>query len=213
MTLDGKEVLETMPDFADEPELQGARTMVLPELNLTRKVGFVIGQKPVHVLRHRYALKGQAILDFEKFFNDRRGVWQDFLVPSWHSELGNGETNPNPSASGQPFLNVDWCDYPANYGPADGRLGRYVFLLWDDGTFFAAKVLAVISNAGVTDELELSANLPKAVNPDDSTVIGFLYHCRFASDELEFEYAGTNNARTEMAYLEHVISTPEADVT
>lgn len=212
MTIDGLEVLEVQPAFAQDPELAASRFSTLVELSRARRVGFFPGQKPVHVFSHQYVLRGSVIGELEAFFNRRAGKWQSFLVPSWTAELGVNETNVTSSPSGAPDLFIDWCDYANNYGPADGMLGRYLFILFP-GVFFASKVVGVTaSTPGVVDQLELADNLPTSVSVSDPPVIGFLYHARFTDDELVMEYHGPSNAMTELGFIEVTVSTPEADV-
>lgn len=214
MTIDGKELLEIRPDFADEPDLMANRIASLVDLSPARRLAGYTGQKPVHVLNHKFVLRGSEIAQFEAFFNARAGKWEDFLAPSWTSELGVSETNVTDSPSGAPDLYIDWCDYATHYGPTDGRLGRYLFILWDDGTFFATKVTDVAaSTPNVVDQLTLEDDLPQAVEVANPPMIGFVYNVRFASDELFMEYRGPSNAVTDAGMLEVVISTPETDVT
>lgn len=213
MTLDGFEVLTVRPDFASAPKLVGARANRMVNLSPARSIGFFVGQKPIHTLAHKYVLAGSQIAEMEAFFNERKGRWDTFLVPSWTGELGCGETNLTTSASGAPYLYIDWCDYVDNYGPAEGRLGRHLFVLWDDGTFFTAKVTDVGESVpDVSQRLTLGANLPKQVDPDNSAIVGFLYLARFSSDELELSYAGPGVAECELAFVEQTVSVPEADV-
>lgn len=213
LSLDPDVVLLVRPDFAEPPVLAGGRLNRIVGLSAARRLGFFQGQKPVHSLTHRYILSGADLLEFEAFFNARRGRWQDFLMPSWTGELGCNETNLTSTPQGSPSLNIDWCDYATNYGPADGRLGRYIFILWSDGTFFTSKVNGIFSSTpGVTEELDLANPLPKDVLVTDPPVIGFLYNVRFSSDELELTYSGPGVAAFEMSYVEHVVSTPEIDV-
>lgn len=214
MTLDGKEVFEFRPHFASPPELGASRLASAVSLSPARRQGFFPGKKPLHVLDHEYILRGSDIAAFEAWFNARGGRWEDFVVPSWTSELGVSETNVTNSTSGTASLYIDWCGYAANYGPTAGYLGRYIFILWSDGTFFVAQVNAVASSTpGAEEVLTLATNLPKNVEVDDPPVIGFLYHVRFAVDELELEYSGPNNAQAAMSFVEVAISTPETDVT
>lgn len=214
MTIDGKELFEMRPDFAEEPDLMANRIASMAAVSPARRYVAYTGQKPVHVLNHKFVLRGSQIAEFESFFNARAGKWQDFLVPSWTSELGVSETNVTDSPSGAPDLYVDWCDFATYYGPADGRLGRYLFILWDDGTFFATKVTAVAaSTPNVVEQLTLNDNLPKAVEVANPPMIGFVYNVRFASDELFMEFKGPQNAEVDSGMLEVVTSTPEADVT
>lgn len=213
MTIDGLELFEVRPTFASPPELAANRIAQGIEVSEARRIGFFIGQKPNHVLSHHYVLREDEIETVENFFNARSGKWQSFLVPSYHSELGCGETNVTNSTSGSANLYVDWCDYANNYGPTDGLLGRYVFILWDDGTFFASKVSGVgASVANVHDRLTLATNLPQDVLVSNPPLIGFIYHVRFATDELALEYEGPSNASTDLSFIEITLATPPADV-
>lgn len=215
MTLDGLEVLLTRPDFASPPSLNGSRLATLTDLGRSRRYGAFPGKVATHALSHRYVLRGTEVRDFEDFFNARAGRWQRFLLPSWVYELSNGETNATGSSSGQPNLRIDFCDYAAVFNPAGAetsRLGHYVWILWPDATFFAAKVNSVASStAGVHDTLALASNLPKAVTADHGQLIGFCYAARFAHDDLELTFRGPGTAECEVTYAEDVQSTPAAD--
>ncbi len=214
MTLDGKEIFEFRPDYAQAPELAATLFAVPTDISPAPRIGSFIGQKPIHVMSHRYVLAGDNISAFEAWFNARAGRHEAFLVPSWTAELGVAETNTTDSTVGNADLFIDWCDYANAYGPADDRLGQYVFILWSDGTVFYAEVVGVTDSvADQYDQLELSAELPKDVAVSDPPIIGFLYHARFNSDELAMEYAGNRVAQTEIGFVEVIVSTSEADVT
>lgn len=216
MTIDGKEVFEIRPDFAQAPDIAGARFQTVVSFSPGKRVGFFPGKIAVHSLRHRYVTRGSVTRDLEAFFNARAGRWQSFLLPSWVYELSNGTTNTTGSASGQPNLRIDWCDYGTYFDPTHAelsRLGHYVFVLWPDGTTFFSRVNSMGANsAGVFETLVLATNLPAVVGGNHDAIIGFLYEVRFADDELELEYHGPNAAACEIAYLEHVTSTPVADI-
>lgn len=214
MTIDGKELLEIRPDFADRPRMNATRFSRMSQQGQARRIGFFPGKKAVHTLNHRYVLRGANVDAFEAFFNARRGRHESFLVPSYVAELGCGTTNVTGSPAAGTDLYIDWCDYETLYGPVEGFLGQYIFILWPDGTFFATEVEAVAASvADVHDRLTLADALPKDVTTDDGQVIGFCYDVRFMSDEIELEYVGLDCAMAEIAFIEDVDSEPEADET
>lgn len=214
MTIDGYEVLEIRPDFASDIEVEVAGTTLGKQLGEARSFFQFPTQRPIHSLPRDYVLSAADGVAFENFFDACAGQWKAFLVPSYCSELGVSETNSTGSTSGTPDLYIDWCDYENQFAPVAGNLGRYVFILWDDGTFFAAKVLSVsATSVGVYDKLELASNLPKAVSVTNPPMVGFVYLVNFASDELEMEYYGDSRVALTAPMIESLISTPAADVT
>jgi hypothetical protein len=216
MTIDGKEVLQIRPDFAEAPDITGTRFSTMVGIGSARRTGFFPGKVPLHAIRHKYVLRGTIAKDYEKFFNDRAGRWQSFLLPSWVYELSNGTTNTTGSSSGQPNLRIDWCDYGTYFDPTHAeltRLGHYIFILWPDGTTFFSRVNSMGANsAGVFETLVLATNLPLAVGGNHDCIIGFCYSVRFADDELDMEFRGPNCALCDVGYAEVATSTPEADI-
>lgn len=214
MMIDGYELLEIRPDFASDIVVDVATTSTGQRMGEAAAFFQYPSQRPVHSLPRDYVLPVATANEFADFFDAHAGQWKAFLVPSYCAEIGNGETNSTASSTGTPDLYVDWCDYETNFNPVDGNLGRYIFILWEDGTFFATKVLSVSdSSEGVYDKLELDDNLPKDVSVTSPPIIGFIYLVNFASDELEFEYFGDSKVVFGAAMIESLISTPEADVT
>lgn len=213
MTIDGYELLEIRPDFASDITVDVVTTSIGNRMGEARAFLQYPTQRPVHSLSRDYVLPAVTAEAFADFFDDHAGQWKAFLVPSYCSELGNGETNSTASTSGTPDLYIDWCDYEAKFEPVDGNLGRYIFILWDDGTFFATKVLSVSdTSAGIYDKLQLNDNLPKGVSVTSPPIIGFVYLVNFATDELEMEFFGDSNVVLSAPMIESLISTPEADV-
>lgn len=214
MTIDGYELLEIRPDFSSDITVEMTGAVLGKRLGEARVFHQFPTQRAVHSLPRDYVLTAAKAIELEDFFDAHAGQWKAFLVPSYCGEIGVSETNTTPSPSGAPDLYVDWCDYENEFEPIDGNLGRYIFLLWSDGTFFATKVLSVsATSAGVYDKLELDDNLPKSVALADPPIVGFVYLARFASDELELEFFGPSRVVASAPMVEVLISTPEADVT
>lgn len=214
MTIDGLEVFEIRPDFSANTEVEVAGAVLGKSLGEARSFFQFPTQRGVHSLPREYVMSAAVAAEFEAFFDARAGQWQSFLVPSYCSELGVSETNSTDSSSGSADLYIDWCDYENTFEPIDGNLGRYIFILWDDGTFFATKVLSVTDSVEDDyDQLELDDNLPKDVDVDNPPMIGFLYQVRFASDELELEYSGVSRVSASAPMIETLISVPETDVS
>lgn len=217
MTIDGVSVLTVRPDFAEPPQIVAVRSTALTSSGQSRRYAGFVGKDAVHTLRQRFVLTGANLATFEDFFNAAAGQWGKVLIPSWHYELTNGNTNATNSASGQPNLRIDWCDYANVFNPASSelsKLGHYVFVLWPDGQFFAARVNSVASSSvGVHDTLALASNLPRQVTADHGQIIGFCYMARFSGDEIEMQFHGPTVAQVEAAFLGVLDAVPPADVT
>lgn len=214
-TLAGLKVFDVKPDFPDETLLRGWRRQSFTPMGAA-KYGVFPSKDAVHTLQNHYVLKGAQVREVEEFHVEHAGKWKPFLLPSWISELGNGETNSITTPTGSPSLAVDWCDYARAYGSdlSDyGRLGSFVFVLFPDGTFAARQVTAVSASVpGDYDLLDLSGDWPFDVVPGDGCVIGFCYHVRMLSDELQLVFSGPGSAACDLAFVQALVSTPEADV-
>ena len=209
MTIEGKELLEIVPNFATAPAIASQRQFTPVNLSHGRRVMDFNGRSALHSMNHEFVFATAAEWkEFHKFFYDRRGRWGAFWVPSWHGEL-------NPVASlleDGDELSITEVKYNETY-PLDPddmtTLGRYVWLLRIDGVRHISKVLSVAN--GSPEVLTLETPAP-ADFPLGSFVVGFLYHVRFGDDTVRFTYTGPNAAKVSMSVVEvlNVKAEPDA---
>ena len=214
MTSGGYQVLSQQPDFADQVSIAAARASSLGGFGQARRYAVWPGKDAVHSLAARYVLRGAEIAAMESFHADHCGSWRAFLLPSWVSELANGETNATTTTVGPATLAIDYCDYANTWGKDldDGKLGRFVFVLYPDGELAVRRVSGVASSApGDKDVLAVDSGWPQAIVPGDGCLIGFAYLVRFLSDALELEFSGLAQAACDLAFVQALVSVPEAD--
>lgn len=207
--IEGKEVLLTVPDFADAPNIVGEQKLSIVALGEARRIAAYVGKHPIHAMTHDFLFASRAAADvFEEFFDARCGRWQPFWVPGWHAEL-----NPVAGiANGGNQLSISPVEYATIYDPTHAetnRLGHYIYLHDIDGTIHTTKVNSV---AGANPEiLTLNTAVAKTWTLGNFYV-GFLYHVRFLNDELEMEWNGINEARCSVPMVEVMTMTSAADV-
>jgi hypothetical protein len=208
-TVNGYQLFDVEPDFATVPLIRGTRAFDLVNVGPGPAVASYRGKRAIHTLHHTFELLSRSEVDsVVQFFNDRKGKWQAFAVPSWHGELNAAAT----LASGSPSLSIDAVDYANTYGPDTTdltALGNYIFLLDQDGTLWTPRVLSV---AGTSPEiLTLDANAAKIWTVGEF-IVGFIYFVRFLNDELEFNYeGGPGGAHCKLAMQEIIDVDSKAD--
>jgi hypothetical protein len=210
MTIEGKEVLLTAPQFTARPKVAAKRRTSMVELSEAPRLAAYTGARVIHSLAFDFLFQSKAAVEaFEALFCQCRGRWADLWVPSWHAEL-----DPTAGvADGTDELSISPVDYATIYDPSDAdttRLGHYVFLRSVSGTMHISKVLSV---AGSSPEV---LTLEDAVTEDftfGSFFVGFLYHCRFTNDALAMKWSGPACAKTSALFIETLTLESEDDAT
>lgn len=208
MTLEGLEVLDLEPDFANLPTIRGTRYTDRVFLSEANQVVSYRGKHPVHSLYFSWSMRNRVDLRaLEDFFFDRKGKWSPFWTPSWHGEIFQRASllNTGTQLSIEPIdYATVWLTDPTNVF----RLGNYIFLLHQDGTLWTPKVSSV---SGTDPEI---LTLAEAATKDwvvGECIIGFLYCVRFLDDELQLEMEGPNAARVSLGMIEVTNIEAEAD--
>lgn len=205
MTLDGLEILTTMPDFAQRPKRTLTRGNSLVALGQARRVIAYTGERVIHSMTHEYVLQTKAEIEaFLDFFNRMAGKWGGFLLPSWHGEL-------SPAAGilpGATLLQIDPVEYPTRFLNGYQPLGQYVWLFGDNGASHVSKVTGAV--AGVPEVLTLE-DAPTVEFRVGHYLVGFLYPVRFVEDSLEFAFSGPDKATVKVTFIEAFGATASYD--
>lgn len=208
MSLEGYEVFDVQPHFAEPPKVRGGFLHDHVDIAMARGILSLRGKHPTHALSHRFLLQTAAeIRELEDFFYDRAGKWQPFWIPSWHQELVPAST----LANGSDELEIEPVDYSTRYFQDSAtvtRLGNYLFLLHQDGTLWTPRVVDVTD--GDPEVLTLGVTASKDWVPSEY-ILGFLYFVRFASDELELMYEGPGAAQAQIGFQEVIRIAAEDD--
>ena len=205
MTLDGFEILTTMPDFAQRPKRTLTRGNSLVALGQARRVIAYTGERVIHSMTHEYVFQTKAELEtFLDFFNRQAGKWGGFLLPSWHGEL-------SPAAGIMPgalLLQIDPVGYPTRFLNGYQPLGQYVWLFGDNGASHVSKVTGAV--AGVPEVLTLE-DAPTVEFHVGKFLAGFLYPVRFVEDSLELAFEGPDKATAKVTFIEAFGATASYD--
>ncbi len=198
MTIEGRPVMDLMPDFSTAPQRVAKRLFLNSGLGYAaQNVGFP-GKIATHGMSHTYLLTSRDEIEtFAAFFDEMAGKWGDFWLPSWNAEL-----NPVADlAEGETALSITPVGYNAAYLTESDttRLGRYVWLLKYDGTVFISRV-----DSCADGDPEVMTLVTPA--PSDfvlgSFIVGFLYLVRFVNDALVLDFSGPAEASTTVAMIE-----------
>ena len=200
MTLDDLDVLLIMPDFASSPKITAAQKMMEVDLSEAPRINAFPSDRPLHAFTHKFRFTDRTeAIPLEDFFCERKGKHQAFYVPSWIAELCPVDN----IAFGASELKVESVAYGTNYDPTDtnkARLGRYVFLISQDGQMLVRRVTASATGGGV-DTLTLG----EAVDRDfiaGKYFVGFLYCVRMLKDDLSLEFRGAQNIQCDVGFVE-----------
>ena len=211
MPIEGKEVLLTVPQFSRAPKITASRATSMVSLSDAARVQAYIGKTALHSFTAEYLFRTRAeIAAFEDFFYDRAGKWESFWLPGWHAELNLAAS----LLSGATAVPITAVDYANVYDPLHAetkRLGHYAYLHDADGTIHTSLVTAASGpDANGQEWLTLGTATGKAYTLGQC-YLGFLYHVRFAADELRLEWSGVNEAKTQVGFLEAAQATSLSD--
>ena len=199
MTIESLPVLLTQPQFANAPNMTGARTTSYVAAGQAPRVAAYHGKTPLHSLGSEFLLRRrQEIDDFEDFFNTQAGQWAPFWIPSWAAEL-----NPLADAlTGSTSLSITPVNYATVFDPSNSetnRLGHYIFLLNIYGQMNITKVDSVSGTSPEVLALQTAVANDMALG---TFIVGFLYQVRFAQDTLVLDYTGPTEATAKVGVLE-----------
>lgn len=208
-TIEGKELFLTQPNFASPPRIVGQQIVSTVELSEARRIAAYTGKHPLHAMTHEFIFKTKAEAEaFEEFFDARGGQHEAFWIPGWHAEL-------NPVANitnGGNQISVSPVEYASVYDPTHAetnRLGHYVFVHDYDGTIHTTRINSV---SGTNPEVLVMNTVAPKLFTLGQFYVGFLYHVRFMTDELEMEWFGANEAHCSVPLIEAMTTTSAADV-
>ena len=131
----------------------------------------------------------QEIWEMKNFFDDRKGRYDGFWIPSWRSDII--VTSDFDITDTQ--LNIQDIEYSDNWLNNDVE-GRHIAIIHPDGTHIYRKILSAPSSTIIT----LDKQLEKAVTTEElnSLLISFLHFVRFDQDEMVLTYYNPNIAKS-----------------
>lgn len=135
----------------------------------------------VILLNQNYMISGRDnIWDAIRFFDNKRGRWQSFFVPTWNKDVIVTQA----ISAGDVVLHIEDLEYTSVYLP-NAVIGRYLMIKMPNGQIIYRKV-----NTATNSQLVLIAPIPNAVAESDLSklYISFLTLVRFDLDELMIEY-------------------------
>lgn len=192
-TFKTKYVLNTFPDFSEEP----GPAFSMP---MSRHDGLGVGVKVqlvtynVQKLNFKYSFINRAgIGSFNDLFDSCYGRFGSLWVPSWNKDI-TVTSNIGASDTTIQITNISY----STYYPATPGTGRYLFFYKNGGTWYARKVTAVPGINSLTLESSLGAALAVA----DIKMVCILYLVRFDIDELEWSFKAPNVAETTVDFWE-----------
>lgn len=193
---DGAPVFLKKPNWVNRPTLTFAHDVT--EVDFDR--GAVARFTPIQFGRElRQAVYigrdfGDAEIIRNLFFRCR-GQLKAFWVPTWEFDIEPSETVP----SGSSAINVDGWGFHEAYGGS--TVHKAVFVKWADGSVAYRRVDAINEATTGTGKqvssITLAAPFSKAVDPRFD-MVGWLYLCRFATDQLTIEWITRSVAQTQI---------------
>lgn len=145
-------------------------------------------------LKAGYLLSGKAeIQDLMDFFDDKKGRWQPFWVPTWQADLVvTAAIDPADT-----IITVRDVKYSDFWQPNDVT-GRFLFFKFPDGSHAVRTVL----DAPTSATIRLTSPIGQAVPTDqlDRLLVSFLLFCRFDQDEIEIRFLTDSAAEAALAF-------------
>jgi len=149
-----------------------------------------------HEFGHEYLLADrQEISEMRTFFDGKFGMWGHFWVPTWTADLAVTAAIGAADAS----LTIEDIGY-ATYWLPNTVTGRYIVIVFPDGTQVCRKILAAPLSTTVT----LDAAVGKACAAADleSLLVSFLLFVRFNIDEISIEHLSASMATVRLFFRE-----------
>lgn len=195
--LDDVPVLLKKPNWSSAPAITSAHDVT--EVDFDR--GAVARFTPIAFGREvrQATYVGRTFTDAETirdlFFRCRgqRGV---FWVPTWEFDIKPAEAVPPGSSA----INVAGWSLHENYG--DSTVHGAVFVKWADGTVDYRRIVSIdpaTSGGNRLSTITLASALSRAIDPK-ADMVGWLYLCRFATDQLTIEWVTRTVAQTQIQY-------------
>lgn len=120
-----------------------------------------------------------VIWDIIRFFDNKRGQWDSFWVPTWNHDLVLTQA----ITAGDTILYVQDIEYSTYYEP-NTVIGKYVVLMLPSGPVYReisdATSTTILFTAGIMEDVSLATA--------QKMMISFLTLSRFAIDEIEIDY-------------------------
>lgn len=208
MIIDDLPVLLTRPDFSTPPRAVGNRTTEVIEAGgAGPKLAIYPGRNQTRAFSLNFKFKNRDdTITFEDFLFDLKGAKGSFWLPGWHAELA-------PTGSiviGETVLSIHAVGYNATYlvDTYARAVGRWIYLLANDGTLHVSEVTAAIDGAD-EDTLTL-ATAPTADFTLGQFHVGFLYCVRQIGDHNATDWDG-DEAQIPISVTTKIETEPSAD--
>lgn len=194
--LNGKPLLDIVPDFATAPEPTISLRELLAKMGVGPGVHTFTGKRPQELLNFTFKTSTEdERVALEAFFHARRGRAQSFWVPSWHADLNA----PNGIVSGTTELEITPVDYDAYLEYTEEEaLGRWIFAYSAEGVLECKQVTAYA--AGVLTVADAWVNDFDA----DNLIVGFVHHVRFDTDTMRGEFVTPDHVEYVLPMLDAI---------
>lgn len=189
----GYDLFLTEPNYETEPKIGFVTRQTLVS---GIGVGFNHATYSENPLRLGYSFLLEditAIKDTIDFFNDKKGRFNPFFMPSWVRDIKiTGAIGPTDRV-----ITVEDTDY-MNTWKHNSSLGRHLIIFLEDGTYLCRKIFS----APTTTSLKLGSvlGITRTAAQAQALFCCFLHFVRFDIDELELNYHTLDVAECELTF-------------
>lgn len=208
---DGAPVFLKKPNWSDTPAITSEHDVT--EVDFDR--GAVVRFTPIAFGRElrQSTYVGRDFTDAEairNLFYRCRGQWKPFWAPTWEFDILPSEAVP----SGSSAVTVAGWDFHKAY--ADSTVHGAIFVKWADGTVAYRRIVAIdkamLGSGAQVSSITLASAFSRAINPT-ADMVGWLYLCRFASDQLTIEWLTRTVAQTQVQFTTVEVEPNLADLS
>lgn len=182
-TYRGMPVLETRPEWSDNPSVQFARDVTL----IDNDIGVVwvddVTGLPWPTQTHRWQLYGRTERDtFRRLLYALQGRTNVLWVPTWSEDL----TPVSPLSAGDYTLQIAWYGYTAYLHQQPGR--RDIRIELADGTVWYRRITGSIEPSSDVEVLSVDTAWGSTILAKNIVRISFMGLCRLNADAVEIQH-------------------------
>ena len=207
---DGVPVFLKKPNWSETPSVSAEHDVTEVDFDRGAVARFVPVAFGRELRQATYVGRDFATADtIRKTFFRCRGRLKPVWVPTWEFDIALREAVPGGSAA----LAVDGHSFHEAYG--ESTVHKALFVKWADGEVGYRRIAAIAATtspggAPITT-ITLASAFARPVTPAD--MVGWLYLCRFASDDLTIEWVTRTVAQAQIQFVTVEVEPNLADLS
>ena len=191
-TYSGYDILDKPPTWSQPPRITFNHPVdVIKGFGLS-KVEDVYDQT-LWRFRHNYIESEDSLWKLISFFDDKKGRWGAFWLPSWCADI----IVTSGFSSTDTTLNIEDIEYSTDWGIAD-LPGRIICFWFPDGDLIFRRVTALPSSTQITIDSALGKTLSDT--EVSQLLVSFAHLVRFDNDHLDLDYVTTKDAKISLSF-------------